>query len=61
MQVVSPWGVELPYWTNDSALWYAAEEGYSSAYFEEELDGSVRSVAVIGDPSPIRVVGKRRF
>lgn len=40
---------------------YAAEEGYSSAYFEEELDGSVRSVAVIGDPSPIRVVGKRRF
>ena len=54
------WGVDLPYWTNDTVLWYAAMEGYDSAYFEEELDGSVTSVAVIEDPSIIRVVDKEK-
>lgn len=54
------WGRDLPYWTNHDVLWYAAMEGYSSAYFEEELEERVVSVAVIGDPSIIKIVGRRR-
>jgi len=54
------WGIDLPYWTNDTVLWYAAMEGYDSVYFEEELDGSVTSVAVIGDSSRIKVYDKQR-
>lgn len=54
------WGVELPYWTCDTALWYAAMEGYDSMYAAEELDESVTSVAVIEDPSIIRIIDKQR-
>jgi len=55
------WGIELPYWTCDAALWYAAMEGYDSMYVDEELDESVTSVAVIENPSIIHIIDKQQI